>query len=121
MAGLLLVPATLADLALAAVPIGVSGVLFGSGPEGMHGGMLASAAYAAGVIACLATPAAGFILKGLGKPGFGQLVARLPAVSALIALAVPAHYSECSDRRGYWPPGPQARHATSRSGAAPYR
>jgi hypothetical protein len=55
--------------------VAVSGFLFGSGPESMHGGVLLTAAYAAGVIACLAAPIAGFMFNGRGKTGAGVLVA----------------------------------------------
>ena len=63
----LLIIAAIVDVALAALLIGVSGFLFGSGPESMHGGTLLTAAYAAAVIACMAAPVAGFILNARGK------------------------------------------------------
>ena len=88
----LLVLATLVDLALAALMIGVSGFLFGSGPESAHGGTLLAAAYTAGVIACVAAPIAGFIFNRRGKTGAGMLVAWLPVLGALVALAIPAPY-----------------------------
>jgi len=88
----LLVLATLADLALAALMIGVSGFLFGSGPESAHGGPLLVVAYTAGVIACLAAPIAGFVFNRRGKTGAGVLVAWLPVLGALVALAIPAPY-----------------------------
>jgi len=87
-----LVLATLVDFALGALMIGVSGFLFGSGPESAHGGTLMAAAYSAGVIACLALPIAGFILHRRGKTGVGVLVVWLPPAGALLALAIPAPY-----------------------------
>ena len=63
MVKLLLVIATLADGALAALLVGVSGFLFGGGPESMRAGTLAAVAYFAAVIACLAAPVAGFIFN----------------------------------------------------------
>jgi hypothetical protein len=87
-----LVVATIIDLALAALMIGVSGFLFGSGPESAHGGTLMAAAYTAGVIACVAAPIAGFILHRRGKTGAGVLLAWLPPAGALLALAIPAPY-----------------------------
>jgi hypothetical protein len=87
-----LILATLADLALAALLIGVSGFLFGSGPESVHGGTLLAVAYTAGVIACVAAPVAGFLFNARGKTGAGLLVAWLPVAGALLALAIPAPY-----------------------------
>ncbi|HVZ50851.1 MAG TPA: hypothetical protein VG986_02720 [Pseudolabrys sp.] len=92
MAIALLIVAALADLALAALLIGVSGFLFGGGPESMHAGGLAMAAYAAAVIACIAAPVAGFFIKRNGKSGFGVLVAWLPPAGALLATMMPAPY-----------------------------
>ena len=87
-----LILATLVDLALAALLIGVSGFLFGSGPESVHGGTLLAVAYTAGVIACVAAPVAGFLFNARGKTGAGLLVAWLPVAGALLALAIPAPY-----------------------------
>lgn len=88
----LLVLAAVADLVLAALLVGVSGFIFGSGPESMHGGGLLVAAYALAVIACVAAPVMGFILSRRGKAGLGLFVALLPLVGALIAVIVPAPY-----------------------------
>lgn len=88
----LLVLAAVADLVLAALLVGVSGFIFGSGPESMHGGGLLVAAYALAVIACVAAPVMGFILSRRGKAGLGLFVALLPLVGALIAVMVPAPY-----------------------------
>jgi hypothetical protein len=88
----ILLLATIVDVALAALLIGVSGFLFGGGPESMHGGGLLLAAYVAGVIACLAAPIAGFIFNGHGKSAAGVLIAWLPGAGALVALAIPAPY-----------------------------
>ena len=70
-----LVLATLVDLAIAALLIGVSGFVFGGGPESYHGGTLFAAAYVAAVIACVAAPTTGFILNAAAKPGPAQVVA----------------------------------------------
>ncbi len=48
--------------------------------------------YAAGIIACVAAPIAGFMLNGMGRACAAQFVAWLPAVGALAALVVPAPY-----------------------------
>jgi hypothetical protein len=87
-----LVLAAIVDLGLAALLIGVSGFLFGSGPESMHGGVWLMVAYAAAVIACLAAPIAGFAFNARGKSGAGMLIAWLPVAGALLALAIPAPY-----------------------------
>ncbi|MGA7184230.1 MAG: hypothetical protein WBY67_13170 [Pseudolabrys sp.] len=55
----LLVIAMVVDGALAALLIGVSGFLFGGGPESLHAGALAAVAFFAAVIACLVAPVAG--------------------------------------------------------------
>jgi len=89
---LILVLAAMVDLGLAALMIGVSGFLFGAGPESMHGSGFLIAAYTAGVIACLVAPIAGFIFNARGKPGAGLLAAWLPPGGALVALAIPAPY-----------------------------
>jgi len=88
----LLILAALADVALAALLIGVSGFLFGSGPESMHGGAGLVAADAAAVIACIAAPIAGFAFLRRGRPGPGVIVAWMPPAGALLALAIPAPY-----------------------------
>jgi hypothetical protein len=85
-----LVLATIVDLAIAALLIGVSGFLFGTGPESYHGGIWFAAAYMAAGIACAAAPATGFILNGGGKHKAAQIVAWLPAAVAFVVLLIPA-------------------------------
>ena len=51
MATVLLVVATIADLALAALLIAVSGFIFGTGPESTHAGSLAAVGYIAAILA----------------------------------------------------------------------
>jgi hypothetical protein len=72
--------------------VGVSGFLFGSGPESAHAGSLAAVAYIAAVIGCLAAPVAGFSFKNRAKPELGLAVAWLPVAGALLALMAPAPY-----------------------------
>jgi hypothetical protein len=88
----LLVIAMVVDGALAALLIGVSGFLFGGGPESLHAGALAAVAFFAAVIACLVAPVEGFILNKKGKAGPALAVAWLPSVGALLALVIPAPY-----------------------------
>jgi len=88
----LLVVALVVDGALAALLVGVSGFLFGGGPESMHAGVLAGIAFIMAVIACLAAPIVGFILNRRGKSPAGLAVAWLPVAGALVALMIPAPY-----------------------------
>ena len=87
-----LVLATLVDLAIAALLIGVSGFLFGSGPESLHGGPGVAVVYAAGIAACVAAPIGGLVLNGIGRAWPAQLVAWLPSAGVLVALLAPAPY-----------------------------
>jgi len=89
---LFLILAALADLALAVLLIGVSGFLFGSGPESMHGGPLLMAAYAVAIVVCLVAPVAGFMVNARGKAGLGLALAFMPPAGALAALMLPAPY-----------------------------
>jgi hypothetical protein len=78
----LLILASLADAALALLLIAVSGFFFGSGPEGMHGELSAVAIWTAGLIACIAAPVAGFVLRRFGRVGLGFAVACIPPIAA---------------------------------------
>jgi hypothetical protein len=91
-ATILLVVATIADLALAALLVAVSGFIFGTGPESTHAGNLAAAGYIAAVVGCVVAPVAGFVLNRRGKPGAGVAAAWLPVAGALVAMALPAPY-----------------------------
>ena len=92
MAKFLLVVATIADLALAVLLVGVSGFMFGSGPESMHAGTLAAAGYVVVVIVCIASPIAGFVFNSRGKGALGLAAAWMPVAGALMALMIPAPY-----------------------------
>ena len=87
-----MVVAALIDIALAALLVGVSGFLFGGGPESMHGGGLLMAAYVAAIIACVAAPVAGFIANARKKAGLGLALAYMPPMGALVALVIPPPY-----------------------------
>jgi len=89
---LLLVVATIADLALAALLIAVSGFLFGSGPESTHAGSLVAAGYITAVVSCVVAPIAGFALHRRNKSGIGVAAAWLPVAGALVAMAIPPPY-----------------------------
>jgi hypothetical protein len=87
-----LVVATVADGLLAALLVGVSGFLFGGGPQSTHAGPLWAVTYFTAVVACLVAPIAGFILNKRGKSGLGLAVAWLPPAAALLAVMIPAPY-----------------------------
>jgi hypothetical protein len=88
----LLILAAIVDIALAALLIGVSGFLFGTGPESMHGGAALMAGYAAAVVACIVAPIAGFVFNRRGNFTPGIIIAWMPPAGALLALAIPAPY-----------------------------
>ena len=92
MAKVVIVLAGIVDVAIAALLIGVSGFIFGEGPESMHGGPAMVAGYVAAVIACVAAPVAGFILARRAKPVPGLLIAWTPPIGALLALTIPPPY-----------------------------
>ena len=89
-----LILAAIVDVALASLLIGISGFLFGSGPESMHGDSAALLGYVAAVIACVAAPIVGFILTRRGKPVPvpGIIVAWMPTAGALAAMMLPPPY-----------------------------
>ena len=87
-----LVIAAIVDVAIAALLVGVSGFLFGSGPESMHGGPQAVASFAVAVIGCVALPAVGFAMNRRGKAGLALLAAWMPVAGALLATTFPAPY-----------------------------
>jgi hypothetical protein len=91
-ARVLLIVAAIADFALAALLIGVSGFLFGSGPESMHAGTVLAAAYVAAVVVCVAAPIVGFMVTARGKAGLGLALALMPPAGALAALTIPPPY-----------------------------
>lgn len=70
-----LIVAAIADLALAALLIGVSGFMFGGGPESLHASGFVAVLYAGAVAACIAAPVAGFMLTRNGKGGLGLVLA----------------------------------------------
>ena len=92
MARAILILATIVDLALAALLIGVSGFVFGPGPESMHSDALVTAGWTAMVIACVVAPIVGFALRSFHRPVGGILVAWLPPIIAAIALIIPPPY-----------------------------
>ena len=92
MAKVSLVLAAIVDLAIAALLVAVSGFLIGTGPESMHASPVVEVVYAAGIIACVVAPIAGFMLNRMGSVLPAQFVAWLPPIGALVAVLVPAPY-----------------------------
>ena len=89
MARWLLIAATIVDGALAVLLIAISGFIVGSGPESVQAGRWGVAALTSAVMACLAASAAGFAMRACRRPVGGILIAWLPVVAALTALALP--------------------------------
>ena len=88
---ILLILASIVDVLLAALLIGVSGFVFGGSPEGGHGELSGVLMWSFGMLACIGTPIAGFVLRSKGQPGIGALVAWLPPVGALLIAFLPYH------------------------------
>ena len=89
----LLILATIVDVALAALLIGVSGFLFGCGSrKHARRARRSSSPMWAAVIACVAAPIAGFVIMRRGKPVPGIIVAWMPTAGALAAMLLPPPY-----------------------------
>jgi len=84
--------AALADFALAALLVAVSGFIFDSGPEGLHAGPWFAVAYGAAVCLCIALPVAGFVLNARKKTGLALVLAFLPPVATFVVNALPPGY-----------------------------
>jgi hypothetical protein len=84
----LLVVATIVDLVLAAFLVGISGFIFGGGPEGMRGAFGAALCWWVVFIACLGAPVLGFLLLRRGYRQAGPLAAWAPPVILATVLAV---------------------------------
>ncbi|HEY6981274.1 hypothetical protein [Reyranella sp.] len=85
----MLVLAAVVDLGLAALLIGVSGFIFGGGPEGMKGETGAVIVWVVALAATLAAPVAGFALLGRQRPGLGALVAWAPPIGGALFSSLP--------------------------------
>jgi hypothetical protein len=87
----LLILASIVDVLLGVLLIAVSGFVFGGGPEGGHGELTGVAMWTIGMLSCTAAPILGFVLRSLGRPGIGALVAWLPPIAALLITFAPYH------------------------------
>ena len=83
---------TVVDLGLAALLIAISGFIVGTGPESMQAGRLGSMALLAAVMFCLFAPVAGFVMRANRRPAGGIILAWLPPIAGLMALALPPPY-----------------------------
>jgi len=92
MARAILIVAALVDVLLAALLIGVSGFILGAGPESLHGDALVTAGWTAMIVGCIAAPVLGFVLRAFHRPVGGILLAWLPPLVALAAMAIPPRY-----------------------------
>lgn len=84
-----LILAAVADLALAALLIFISGFIFGGGPEGMKGETGAVIVWAAALVVAVAAPIAGFALLRHERPGLGALIAWVPPVGGALFASLP--------------------------------
>jgi hypothetical protein len=85
----LLILGAIIDLLLAALLVGISGFVFGSGPEGGHGEITGILMWSFGMLMCLGCPIAGFVLRSGRRPGTGIAVAWLPPLGALLVTFFP--------------------------------
>jgi hypothetical protein len=80
--------AVVADLALAAFLVALSGFIFGGGPEGMHGETGAAMIWWGAFISALVAPVLGILLFRHGRPGPGVLIAWAPVIVALVFASI---------------------------------
>lgn len=80
----LLIIASVIDLALAALLVGISGFIFGGGPEGMNGSLWPAIGWGAAFASCFIAPLAGVVILRRGKAGLGAFIAWLPAIGGLL-------------------------------------
>jgi hypothetical protein len=88
----LFILAVVIDLGVAVLLIAVSGFIFGTGPESMRGGFLATTGWTAMIVFCLAAPATAFFLRWRGQQGVALMIVWLPAFVALGAALVRSPY-----------------------------
>jgi len=85
----MLILAAVADLALAALLILISGFIFGDGPEGMKGETGAVIVWVVAFIVTLAALIAGFVLLRREHARLGALIAWIPPVGGAVFAALP--------------------------------
>lgn len=80
----LLVALSVVDWLLGVLLIGVSGFVFGPGPEGMRSDLAGATGWTAAFVACIGAPILGFVLRAYGRIAIGVLIALLPPAGALV-------------------------------------
>jgi hypothetical protein len=85
----LLILGMIVDLLLAALLVGVSGFIFGGGPEGGHGEIAGVLMWSFGMLMSLGCPIAGIMLRAGHRSGTGTAVAWLPPLGALLVTFFP--------------------------------
>lgn len=88
LARLLFTLGLLADAALVTVMIGVSGFIFGSGPEGLNGEIFAVLSWGAALSVCVLAPLIGIMLWRRGRPDLAVAAAWLPPLGLIVGAAI---------------------------------
>jgi hypothetical protein len=86
----LIVIAAVADLAIAALLVGVSGFIFAGGPNAGTADALTAILYVGAVIGCIALPVAALILSRKNRIGPALIAALVPIAVGFLVLLVPA-------------------------------
>jgi hypothetical protein len=88
--GIALVLLAVIDWSIAAVLVGVSGFVFGSGPESVHAGLLFGLVFFGFVLFAAAAPIAAFLMRAR-RPGLAIALAAAPLLVVIaFSLASPA-------------------------------
>jgi len=82
--------AAVADLAIAALLVGVSGFIFAGGPNAGTAGTLTAVLYAGAVVGCIALPIVALLLGRKGNTGPALIAALAPVAVGFLVLLVPA-------------------------------
>jgi hypothetical protein len=86
---ILIVIAAVADLAIAALLIGVSGFIFAGGPNAGTADTLTAVLYVGAVVGCIALPIVALLLSRKGKTGPALIAAFAPAAVGFLVLLAP--------------------------------
>jgi len=78
----------LADAALITLLIGVSGFVFGGGPEGLHGEVSAVLSWGAALSVCVLAPLIGIMLLRRGRADLAVAAAWLPPLGLLVGAMI---------------------------------
>lgn len=89
MTKVLIVIAAVADLAIAALLIGVSGFIFAGGPNAGTADTLTAVLYVGAVVGCIALPIVALLLSRKGKTGPALIAAFAPVAVGFLVLLAP--------------------------------